>query len=76
MEVKMKALKVVKKVLFTIVAVLYFSFALCMTILLLNYNKYNVTQFGDTSLIIIKEDVSNDNYKKGRHSAGLCIIGG
>ena len=61
----MKALKVVKKVLFIIIAVAYFSFASVMTILLLNYNKYNVTQFGDTSLVIIKEDVSSDDYKKG-----------
>lgn len=53
-----------KKVLLTIVGVLYFAFALCMTILLLNYNKYGITQFGETSLIIIKEDVSFDGYKK------------
>ena len=58
-------MKVVKKVLLTIVGVLYFAFALCMTILLLNYNKYGITQFGETSLIIIKEDVSFDGYKKG-----------
>ena len=43
-------MKVVKKVLLTIVGVLYFAFALCMTILLLNYNKYGITQFGETSL--------------------------
>ena len=35
-------MKVVKKVLLTIVGVLYFAFALCMTILLLNYNKYGI----------------------------------
>ena len=64
-EVMMEKLKVVKRVLFTIIAVFYFTFALCMTILLLNYNKYNVTQFGDTSLIIIKKDLSIGDYKKG-----------
>lgn len=61
----MKKLKIVKKVLFTIIAVVYFTFALCMTILLLNYNDYNVTQFGDTSLIILNRDVSMDGYQKG-----------
>lgn len=61
----MKTVKIVKKVLFTIIAVVYFSFALCMTLLLLNYNDYNVTQFGDTSLIILNDDVKVDGYKKG-----------
>jgi len=36
-----------------------------MTVLLLNFNDYGVTQFGETSLIIIDEAISNDNYKKG-----------
>ena len=61
----MKTLKILKKVLFGIVEVIYFAFALFMTILLLNYNKYGVTQFGDTSVVIIKEDVELDEYKKG-----------
>lgn len=61
----MKALKIIKKVVFTIVGVGYFLFALCMTLLLLNFNKYNVTQFGDTSLIIINQDVSREEYDKG-----------
>ena len=38
----MKTLKILKKVLFGIVAVIYFAFALFMTILLLNYNKYRM----------------------------------
>lgn len=61
----MKGLKKVKKILFTIIGVLYFAFALCMTILLLNRNDYNVTQFGDTSLIIISDEVSIEGYEKG-----------
>ena len=61
----MKKLKIVKKVLFTIIGVAYFAFALCMTILLLNYNDYNVTQFGDTSLIILNKKVSMEGYQKG-----------
>ena len=61
----MKGLKTFKKVLFTIIGVLYFAFALCMTILLLNRNNYNVTQFGDTSLIIISDEVGIEGYEKG-----------
>lgn len=61
----MKGLKTVKKVVFTTVGVLYFAFALCMTILLLNRNDYNVTQFENTSLIIITDDVSIEGYEKG-----------
>ena len=58
-------MKTVKKVLFTFIAVVYFAFALCMTILLLNFNDYGVTQFGDTSMVLIKEDLSNEKYTKG-----------
>ena len=61
----MKALKTVKKVLFVIIGVAYFAFALAITILLLNYNDYNVTQFGDTSLIILNSKVSLEGYEKG-----------
>ena len=61
----MKVLMMLKKILFVIFAVAYFSFALFMTILLLNFNKYNVTQIGDTSLIILNDEVSIDNYEKG-----------
>ncbi len=61
----MKAFKVVKKVLFIVIAVVYFSFALLMTILLLNFNDYNVTQFDDTSLIILRDKISLEGYEKG-----------
>lgn len=61
----MKALKVIKRIVFTLIAVVYFSFALCMTILLLNYNKYGVTQFGEITLVKLTEKVSFEGYKKG-----------
>ena len=44
-----KVLTIIKKVILTIVGVAYFIFALAMTILLLNYNNYGVTQFGSKS---------------------------
>ena len=61
----MKVLNAVKKVVMGIIGVGYFAFALAMTILLLNYNDYGVTQFGNKSMVFITEEVSNEKYKKG-----------
>ena len=61
----MKALNTIKRILFTIIAIVYFSFALCMTILLLNYNKYGLTQFGNITLVKLTEQVSFEGYQKG-----------
>ena len=61
----MKALKVVKKVLLIFIGVVYFAFALGMTILLLNQNDYGVTEISGNSLVIIDEQISNDKYQKG-----------
>ena len=61
----MKVLNAIKKVVLGIIGVLYFAFALVMTILLLNYNDYGVTQFGNTSLVIINDEVANEKYDKG-----------
>ena len=60
-----KVLTIIKKVILTIVGVAYFIFALAMTILLLNYNNYGVTQFGNKSLIIINDQIANEKYMKG-----------
>lgn len=61
----MKVIEKIKKVLLGIVIVLFSCFAIFMTILLLNYNDYGVTEFGDTSLIIIKREISSEKYKRG-----------
>lgn len=61
----MKAVNTIKKILMVIIGVLYFSFALLMTILLLNFNDYGVTQFGDTSLILLKDKISSQEFVKG-----------
>lgn len=61
----MNKLESFKKVFFSIIVFLYFAFALVMTLLLLNYNDYGVTEFGETSMIILSEKVSSDEYKKG-----------
>ena len=61
----MKVLKKVKKVLLVTLGIVYFTFALFMTILLLNFNDYRVTVFGETSLVILKDKVSHEEYQKG-----------
>ena len=61
----MKALKTIKNILVGILGTAFYLFALVMTVLLLNYNEFGVTEFGDTSLIILEQEISNNNYKKG-----------
>lgn len=61
----MKALKIIKKIVLGIFGVAFFAFALGMTILLLNYNKYGVSQFSDTSFIILKDEITSEEFKKG-----------
>ena len=51
-----KVIKIIKSTLFTIFGIAYFAFALFMTILLLNFNEYGVTQFGKKQLILVKEE--------------------
>ena len=59
----MKALKTIKNILMGILGTAFYLFALVMTVLLLNYNEFGVTEFGDTSLIILEQEISNNNYK-------------
>lgn len=61
----MKVLKTIKRIFIGIILVIFFAFTITMTILLLNYNDFGITQFDDTSLLIIKNGFSSDTYKKG-----------
>lgn len=61
----MKILQIIKKIFIGIIAVIFFGFAITITVLLLNYNKYGITQFNTTSFILIKGPISSNNYKKG-----------
>ncbi len=61
----MKIIKALKKIIMTILAVVFFGFAISMTILLLYYNEYGITEIDGKSLIIIKDSISSDKYKKG-----------
>ena len=44
----MKALEVIKKIFLGILTVAFFTFAIVMTFLLLNFNDYGVTKGDDT----------------------------
>ena len=61
----MKAFSIIKRIIVSIVLIAFFAFTITMTILLLNFNKFGVTQFDDTSLLIIKKGFSSEKYKKG-----------
>ena len=56
--------KIIKKIVVGLFVSVFFIFAIIMAVLLINYNDYGVSQFGNTSLILVKEDTSA-NYKKG-----------
>ena len=60
----MKVLKIIKKVVVSLLLIVYFAFTITMTVLLLNYNKFGVTQFDDKSLLIIKKGFTSETYKK------------
>ena len=60
-----KVIKKIKSFIAGLLICIFFVFALSMTILLLNYNKYGLTQFGNTTLVIINDDIASENFKKG-----------
>lgn len=60
----MKVLNMIKKIIFSIILIIFFGFTIFMTILLLNFNDYGVTQFEDTSILIIKKGFTSETYKK------------
>lgn len=61
----MKVLNKIKKVIIIILVAIFFIIAFGITVLLLNYNNYGVTELGDKTLVLIKEDITSENYKKG-----------
>ena len=61
----MKVLNIIKKIIISILLVIFFAFTITMTVLLLNFNKFGVSQFDETSLLIIKKSFSSETYKKG-----------
>ena len=61
----MKVLEITKKIITTVLGIAFFAFALTFTILLLYRNKYGITQFENTSLVIIGNEITSENYQKG-----------
>ncbi len=61
----MKIIQAIKKIIISIVLIVFFAFTITMTVLLLNFNKFGVTQFDETSLLIIKKNFSSETYKRG-----------
>jgi hypothetical protein len=60
-----KVMEILKKIITGIFAVIFFAFVIAMTILLLTRNEFGVTQIDKTSMIIIRDEISSDNYTKG-----------
>lgn len=57
-------LKAMLKILLTVFAVLYVGVAIFVTVCLLNFNDQRITEIGNTSIVIVDEEFSNE-YKKG-----------
>lgn len=61
----MKVLKVIRNIVVGILVVIFFAFAIAMTVLLLNRNKYGITEFEKTSMVLVNEEISSTKYKEG-----------
>ena len=53
------------KILGVIILIPYVIIAITLTVFLLNYNDYGVTEIGGKTLIIVNDDSLQPNYKKG-----------
>ena len=57
-------MKKVVKILGVIVIAVYMAVAIFLTVCLLNYNDYNITELGKNSLIIVSDNDLEPDYKK------------
>ena len=60
-----KILQKIKNFIVGVIGCIFFAFAISVTILLLNFNKYGLTQFGSTTLVMISDYITSDTFKKG-----------
>ena len=58
-------MKKLGKVLLYILGIVYAVIAIFLTACLLKYNDYKITEFGDTSLIILNNNELSPNFEKG-----------
>ena len=61
----MKVLNAIKRFFLGLLGIIFFVFALAMTILLLSYNDYGLSQFGNKTLVLMTDEIYSENYKKG-----------
>lgn len=61
----MKVLEKIKSFILFVLGVVFFAFALTMTVLLLNFNNYGLTQFDNTTFVIINDAITSETFKKG-----------
>lgn len=54
-----------KKTLYNIIFIIYLIIAIFVTICLLSYNKFKVSEFGDISFVIVDTNKMKPDYKKG-----------
>lgn len=54
-----------KKLISNIIFVFYLVVAIFVTVCLLSYNDYKVTEFGETSLVIVSDKKMQPDYNKG-----------
>ncbi len=53
------------KILLGVIIAIYLTVVIFLTVCLLNYNKYNITEFKNSSLIIVEDDALAPKYTKG-----------
>ena len=58
-------MKKVLKVIGIIFASIYAVVAITLTVFLLNYNKYNITEINNKSLIIVRDEELKPDFQKG-----------
>lgn len=60
-----KILEKIKNFILGVIGCIFFVFAISVTVLLLNFNKYGLTQFGSTTFVMVSDFITSDTYKKG-----------
>lgn len=60
----MKIVKIIKSLIIGILVVVYLSFAISMTLLAMNFNKYGNAEIGDYTFLFINKDIANEKYKE------------
>ena len=61
----MKPKTVIKFGLIGVFLVLFFTFTIAMTVLMLNKNRFGLTQLGDTTWVMVNKDLGSENFNRG-----------